>query len=267
MNRTQRYEIAVITLTLGLCPLALASASPSGVQNVRIALPNPQAPEGYGAEELRKGVEQALRPQIRPILDRQLMAAQKALKLTGPKAQTMRAQLQVATQVQANYLIHSTIELKGFLYRGRVRLVRVADQSVILDLNSQFYKPQKEAFDRGQQFGRAILDILKRETAGSDPSAPTARKAKKNKAKPSLPSSTAKQSKPSDTKNKRAAANAKRKKVAANAKRKKVAANAKRKKVATNTPRKKVAANAKRKRVLSYELQPTLKPLGVFVHA
>lgn len=122
------------------------------------------------------GLKTAISTYVRPVQDQQRQAAWRTLKMSVPETHSLKNNERIATHLKAKYLVHTSVVYSGFLYTARVQLIQMTNKATILDLQSQYYDPNTEAFNRGQSLGQAVVAKLRSRSKAPAKTAPKVRR-------------------------------------------------------------------------------------------
>ncbi|MBK8012207.1 MAG: hypothetical protein IPK13_12735 [Deltaproteobacteria bacterium] len=154
--------ISLLSAVLSGAPAPERFEDPNGeVRDVRIVVPTATGRAAFGTQALTKSLRKTLGAHIDGLVpSKRLQAAQRRLGVRGAGAQRTENLAKAARAIRAEYVLKVDVTREGWKYTARARLIRAEDGEVAMDFRSEFFRPRKEAADRGRRIGRRTLEQI-----------------------------------------------------------------------------------------------------------
>lgn len=148
-----------------------ARAQDAQVKGLRIVVPDAigKGPDGRAA--LTKALRRTMAEGVGPLIPSQKLAdAQRKLKLKGKELTSPAGLAAAARAIDAQYVLTIEVTKEKWTYTARALLVNAENAEIQMDFRSQYFKPNKEADDRGKRIGaRTLLKLEELLKAGPAP--------------------------------------------------------------------------------------------------
>lgn len=141
-------------------------ASPSYAQTeslkaLKIVVPEAKGRKKYGTKSLSRALRRAMSEGIGPLISsKKLRKAQRKLKLRGKRARKPENLARAGKKAGADYVLQVNVSKKKWLYTARALLINTQTGEVQMDFRAGFYKPRREAADRGARIGARTIQKL-----------------------------------------------------------------------------------------------------------
>ena len=146
--------------------LLVAFAAPAQAQNkpkadlqgLKIVVPEARGKKKWGRAQLTRQLRRTLSAEVGPLIpSRNLKRAQRKLKQRGRKKYRPDRLAKAGRTIGAQYVLSVKITKKRWLYTARAVLINTKTGETDMDFRSQYFKPKKEAADRGKRIGKRTL--------------------------------------------------------------------------------------------------------------
>lgn len=133
----------------------------SSLRNLKVVVPDARGKPGTGGPAITKSVRRTVSEAIGPLIpSKNLTGAQKKLKHKGKKLSDPQALAEAARRIDAQYVLSIEITKEKWVYTAHAMLINAENGKVQMDFRSQYFKPNKEADDRGKRIGARTIQKL-----------------------------------------------------------------------------------------------------------
>ncbi len=151
-----------------LLPCAASAQDDGPFQGLKIAIPEARGRAAWGRAALSKSLRRTMVEAVGPLVSsRDLRKAQRKLKQNRRQRRSPKGLAAAGQAVGARYVLDVQITKKKWLYTATALLIDTRTGNVEMNFRSEYYKPKKDAADRGERIGKRT--ILKFEELGVKP--------------------------------------------------------------------------------------------------
>ena len=131
---------------------------PDEIRGVRIVVPAVRGKPSWGSQRLTRALRRDLEKGVGTLVPpKALAAAQKKLKIRGNDRYTDANLARAGKEAGAEYVLSVRIIRKGWLYTAHAVLINADTGEQQMDFRSGYFKPKKEAADRGKRIAKTTL--------------------------------------------------------------------------------------------------------------
>lgn len=153
--------VAAWTFLLPGAAAAQDDPAPESVRGIQIVIPEARGRRAWGRADLSKSLRRTMVQAVGPLVpSRDLDRAQRKLKQRRRQRRRPEGLAAAGKEIGAQFVLDVAITKKGWLYTARALLINTQTGEVQMDFRSQFYKPRKEAGDRGERIGARTIEKL-----------------------------------------------------------------------------------------------------------
>lgn len=157
----RRLPLAALVLGLGVLvqpAYAQDEPPPPEVRGVKIVVPTALGKASWGAQRLTRTLRKEIEAGTGGLVSAsKLTKAQRKLGFRGSSRNSEKNLARAGQAAGADYVLLVDISKKGWVYTAHAVLINTETGALDMDFRSGFYKPEKEASDRGERISKTTL--------------------------------------------------------------------------------------------------------------
>ena len=158
-----RHALIATLATVFVSAPALAQDDPvpPEVKGIKIVIPAAAGKKSHGSKRVTKALRKSIKAGTGSLVSMKAMSkARKKLKLRGKAARSIEGLAKAGRAAGAQYVLLVDVSVKKWLYTAHAQLINTATGEIQMDFRSGFYKPKKEAADRGRRIAKTTLNKI-----------------------------------------------------------------------------------------------------------